>query len=265
MDDKHIIWNTSKFFYCHKDRNDTPYNGLATLNARVNMSGGNSKGTIKDGEHSGIWTFWYKNGKKQKQGECIGSDVRYNRGAPIPIGFWTFWHESGEIEKQGEYKRRKELISSKGSHFFTAKDGIWNYWNEDGNKIKEGIFKNGKADIFSYYFEDGNISQRGKTEYFSKQLVGSNHYSGYQPVGKWTKWYKNGQRLIECNYTRMGSYPSYQSYHGLYTHWYENGQKSEEVRYKWGKKVGIEKTWNEDGTLKFKKDHGRSLLGSLIR
>jgi antitoxin component YwqK of YwqJK toxin-antitoxin module len=261
MDEKNIIWNDSEQFYCEKNNYYARYNGLATLYGQGNLK---SKGTIKDGEHNGVWTFWYKSGQKQKQGECVGSTSL--GGSPIPIGIWTFWNESGAIMKQGEYKkRRKQLISNKGSEFYTAKDGIWIYWNEDGNKIKEGIFKNGKEDIFTYYNEEGNINGRGKSEYFSpRSRYDSEDYDeGNQPVGKWTYWYNNGKKSEECTYRRNNV--GERLYHDLFTKWYENGQKWQEARYKWGVKVGIEMIWNEDGTIKLKKPHGRSLLGRLIR
>jgi antitoxin component YwqK of YwqJK toxin-antitoxin module len=254
MAEKNIIWNNSKHFYCERDRYNTPYNGLATI-YDDNIK---SKGTIKDGKHNSVWTFWFKNGQKQKQGECVGSEKKYYGGQPIPIGFWTYWYESGVIMKQGGYEKGKGLISSD----YTVKDGIWIYWDEDGNKIKEGIFKNSKEVIFTYYYEDGNISRKGRTEYFLPKLVGENKYVGYQPVGKWTTWYKNGQKSEECTYKRNNQ--GERLYHDLFTTWYKNGQKRNEVRYKWGVKVGMEMGWNENGAIKLKQDHGRSFLGRLI-
>jgi len=67
MNKKNIAWNTQKWFYCEgRSRPNTPYNGLATFYDSDNIK---SQGTIKDGKHNGVWTFWYESGQIQKQGE----------------------------------------------------------------------------------------------------------------------------------------------------------------------------------------------------
>jgi len=84
--------------------------------------------------------------------------------------------------------------------------------------------------------------------------------------GKWTEWYKNGQKKEEGTYKDgkedgldIGWYENGQKQleetwkdgkeDGLVTQWYENGQKQLEGTWKDGNIVSY-KEWNEDGSVK---------------
>ena len=64
--------------------------------------------------------------------------------------------------------------------------------------------------------------------------------------GKWTWWYKNGQKEKEGNYKGMGR--RYLKKEGLWTTWYKNGQKFYEKIYKDGELIESKK-WDRDGNL----------------
>ena len=51
------------------------------------------EGERQAGNHIGIWTWWYENGQKQREGQCL------DQGSCI--GKWTYWHENGQKEKEG--------------------------------------------------------------------------------------------------------------------------------------------------------------------
>ena len=67
--------------------------------------------------------------------------------------------------------------------------------------------------------------------------------------GKWTFWYKNGQKRSEGTYKGVDEigHPLQQ---GKWTEWYENGQKKSEITYKDGKEDGLWTYWDENGQKK---------------
>ena len=102
------------------------------------------QGIPKEGR-TGLWTFWFENGKKLSEGQFIDgqphgsmtnwfdsgnklSSGNYKNGRPD--GEWTSWHENG-------------VIASKGSYIGGKQDGVWTYWFENGQKSIEGRSKNG--------------------------------------------------------------------------------------------------------------------------
>ncbi len=79
------------------------------------------KGTCKDGEVDGKWTYWYENGQKKDEGTYKDGELD---------GLSTGWYENGQKESEGTYKNGE-------------KDGKWTYWYENGQKKDEGTFKGG--------------------------------------------------------------------------------------------------------------------------
>ena len=55
----------------------------------------------------GLWTYWYKNGQKSKEGNFEGGDS---------TGIWIWWDKNGQIKKEKKFKNRKK--------------GIWSDYNE---------------------------------------------------------------------------------------------------------------------------------------
>jgi len=100
-------------------------------------SRGYQKGVnVKTGE----WTWWYKNGEKEKAGE-------YKNG--MQVGLWTLWYENGQKMNVSNFTNGK-LESSHG-------------WHENGEKELEAEYKNGELAWSAIWHEDGsvNTSQTG--------------------------------------------------------------------------------------------------------
>ena len=71
------------------------------------------KGTCKDGEVDGKWTYWYENGQKSEE-------RTYKDG--VQYGLYTAWHENGQKSVEGTWWDG-ERISSK-------------CWDEDGDECE---------------------------------------------------------------------------------------------------------------------------------
>jgi len=67
--------------------------------------------TTKDGEYDGLYTYWYENGQKKKEGTYKDGKLD---------GLWTEWYENGQKESEETYKNgeRVEIIGR---------------WNRDGS------------------------------------------------------------------------------------------------------------------------------------
>ena len=98
------------------------------------------------------------------------------------------------------------------------------------NKVPLGMVTNGK------------INGKWTSWYKNGQKYREEHYKDGIPDGLWTKWYENGQKSGEKTY-KDGE-------RGYWTEWYQNGQKRFEVTYEDGKPVEVIGPWNEDGSVK---------------
>lgn len=72
------------------------------------------EGTFKDGERSGTWKAWHRNGNLWSQGE-------YKNGKEN--GLKTVYYENGGKYYEGELRDDNRA-------------GKWTFWNEEGQKIK---------------------------------------------------------------------------------------------------------------------------------
>ena len=89
--------------------------------------------------------------------------------------------------------------------------------------------KNGRKDEERYY-KDGDLVNKTifKYNYLTGQITGQSYKDGKKD-GKWTKWYKDGEKKYEKNYKDGNK-------DGKWTEWHKNGQKKKEENYKDGKK-----------------------------
>jgi hypothetical protein len=98
-----------------------------------------ARGKIHDGERHGMWEFWYKNGRKQLQGEYIKGEKN---------GLWIKWTANGAKLSEVEF------ISGK-------MNGICTDWYENGQKALESMWVLGKRDgTWTYWNSDGTISKK---------------------------------------------------------------------------------------------------------
>lgn len=107
----------------------------------------------------GHFIYFYENGKKSSEGECINNKNE---------GFWTYWHENGQKKSEGKFKN--DLRQDK-----------WIFWHENGQKRLEGFYVDNNAeDKWEYWFEKGEKQSEGKYLHGKKD-------------GNWNYFYKTGQ------------------------------------------------------------------------
>jgi len=73
------------------------------------------EGEYKNGERTGLWTYWYPNGNKWSQGV-------YENG--IENGLKTTWYENGQKYYEGNLKDGNRV-------------GLWKFWDKDGKLLKQ--------------------------------------------------------------------------------------------------------------------------------
>ena len=78
-------------------------------------------GLVVNGRKEGLWTFWYKNGRKKEEGT-------FKEGKEV--GVWKRWHDNGKM------KSKRTIKYGKG-------EGLWTWWYYNGKKESNGTFKNG--------------------------------------------------------------------------------------------------------------------------
>jgi len=97
-----------------------------------------AKGYILEEKRHGKWTFWYKNGEKQLEGEYVRDKK---------TGLWVKWNQNGMRATEGEFlygKMHGKWTDWHGngkkaleSHWVMGKrDGEWKYWNAEGSLEK---------------------------------------------------------------------------------------------------------------------------------
>ena len=103
---------------------------------------------VKDGKKDGLWTWWYENGQKNKEGT-------YKDGKMD--GLWTRWHENGQNKTETTFK------DGKGNGLATS-------WHENGQKDSEGTFKNGKPNgLVTSWHENGQ--KRNEATFKDGELI----------------------------------------------------------------------------------------------
>ena len=165
------------------------------------------KGQCTEGFRSGEWTWYYKDGGKEKRttyfhddGKSKDTNTTFWRNGQIKEEFY-FVREKGKLEwiKEGRYVSYYPNGQLEYEEFYKNDkivDGLYFYYHENGQKRTEGNFKDGKHD------------------------------------GKWVSWHENGQKNSESTYKNLVKY-------GLWTTWWDNGQKAKEEEYIGGKRKKI--------------------------
>jgi antitoxin component YwqK of YwqJK toxin-antitoxin module len=72
-------------------------------------------------QRHGQWTFWYKDGGKQMEGEFEQDK---------PVGKHVWWYSNGQKQAEGEFEAGLEV-------------GKWTWWHTNGQKMTEGEFVDG--------------------------------------------------------------------------------------------------------------------------
>ena len=100
-----------------------------------------AKGRLEDGLRQGMWTFWYRTGAKQMEGE-------YKNG--IQTGLWIKWWPNGNVASQGSFE-------DGWMH------GQWNDWFDNGQKAMESHWDMGrKTGTWTVWDRYGNVVKSQK-------------------------------------------------------------------------------------------------------
>ena len=221
------------------------------------------EGSYTEGKENGNWTYWSKSGQIKKEHNFID-------------GKWIEWNENGQISLEGNYTegnlasetkysyykngQKKEEVNWKGD----KKEGKLTSWFENGQKRQERNYNHDKTDgkFFKWdengqirlegNYTEGNLASETQYSYYEngqKKEVKSSKDDGkrwpyvYQLIndGKFTRWYKNGQKKLEINFINGKR-------NGKYTSWFKNGQKELESNWKDGKEDGKWTHWYDDGS-----------------
>ncbi len=204
---------------------------------------GKSKGEIKDGKKTGLWTFYHSNGKlaeashwnnNLKDGpitifyESGNKEIQANLINGKLSGLFTEWFENGQIKSERNYNNHKLEGLAKSWHkngvleselnFTNGKfNGLCRRWNENGVIVTEVNCKDGK--------EDGS-----STQWYAN---GSKKLEAVWEDGKiisCSVWKPNGEK---CNYTKL------ENGDGVVVDYKEEGQVVSESHFKNGKKLAF--------------------------
>ena len=168
------------------------------------------KGYHQNGIKEGLTTYYYTDGKMQREGFLKNGS---------PNGVWTYWNNKGEKDfefdfgsdlehiilnqlverestfyKPGEDKPYTGVITDENSdagYLFLGKtkngkkDGTWKGWYFNGNKFFERNYKNGeKEGSWSWWYDNNNLKYSG-------------YYSSGIKNGKWIE-YNSDKKIYFC-------------------------------------------------------------------
>ena len=145
-------------------------------------------GTYKNGKYDGDWTWYYPNGKIQKQEEFINGEpegryIEYDEVGNVIVTGSYFeglkagkWREvSGDVVFEGEYRNDRQV-------------GEWISYYTNGKLAFKGTFKGGYPDGEHYFY------------YPNGRLREIQSYSGGIRHGIWKKFLDNGTLFLEEKY-----------------------------------------------------------------
>jgi len=111
----------------------------------------------RDDEQHGRWAKWYRNGKQSECGQVDGVKIVEPRRVRTikEIGHWTYFYENGRKEKEGAFRdgRKDGLwveyypngkMRSEGTYDDERRDGRWTYWQEDGQLVRVDEYQKGR-------------------------------------------------------------------------------------------------------------------------
>jgi antitoxin component YwqK of YwqJK toxin-antitoxin module len=209
---------------CYAPKGQAPYTGwMKTMREDGQIK---EVTQYKDGKRDGLWTEWYENGQKAKQG-CYSDSM---------LGLFTWWYENGHKKEEGNHKDGMQ-------------HGIWTTWYENGQKRWETNFGNGAVlGLCKMWYQNGQKMSEVYWERGKKSAV---------------SWKPNGVKCLLTNlkdgngvlilYNEDGSKKLLETFregekHGLEALWLENGRKEREGNWKNGKLDGTWTKYNDDGT-----------------
>ena len=196
------------------------------------------------GKKQGKWFKIYEGTKKIKyQGEFKDD---------IPVGKFVFYYENGNIKARNSYFNNGKdsyastyhengKLMSTGKYVNQKKDSVWSFLDQYGNYISRDSYKNGEKHgkcVLFYAFnpelDEGQPNLLEVVVYFNGEKE-----------GEYTKYYRNGKKMVQGNYALNEK-------EGKFTTYYSSGKKKTVIHYKHGIKNGYKLNYdgNEEETSK---------------
>ncbi|HEX4958876.1 MAG TPA: hypothetical protein VFV46_11910 [Lacibacter sp.] len=162
---------------------------------------------------TGLWKYYYANGKVEAEGEFEKS---------LKIGNWKFYDLKGSLTEEGEYKKNLRsgvwktysgnTVLSLGKYENNLEDGYWKYFYTNGSLLVEGAYKNGlKTGTWKIYEANNVLSAQGI-------------YENNERVGIWISYYEDGAKSSIVDYAK-----------GKRTIYHKNGTVYQEMEFVIGK------------------------------
>ncbi|HRW96813.1 MAG TPA: hypothetical protein P5104_04725 [Bacteroidales bacterium] len=178
-----------------------------------------AEGAYKNGEKSGKWKFYHRNGNIEQTGEFD----QHGR----PVGKWLWYYPSGNLlreenyikgkadgmmieyteegdilaqgdyidgEEEGQWKYNLGNYSEEGGYSYGLRHGVWKHFYEDGSLKFEGEFIDGKPHgTHTFYWDNGNV--KDKINYESGIREGEAQSFNYDGTLLITIMYERGKEI----------------------------------------------------------------------
>lgn len=190
--------------------------------------------TDAKGRRQGAWRDFYANGQLRYEGQfkndkCKGTFKYYDEQGNLKAT--NDFDKSGERALNKTYATNGRVIAT-GYYLNQKKEGEWKYYDANSGQLRLAEQnKNGKVHGWSRLYNPNN----GK-------LAEEVQYVDGQPEGQCHKFSDTGVMLMECTYHNGMLEGPTKSY-------YPSTALKEEGQYAKGQKVGLWKTYNEDGDV----------------
>ncbi len=154
------------------------------------------------------------------------------------------------LSREWRWTDEKYYLYQEVTHVNGSEEGPARLWYENGALQSDGVRKDGRCKVCKSWFPSGKMksetAKSKRTDYFEsgkKKSQGPMHKDGYSQIGKWSHWYSNG------NLKSVGSYAKDGSHHkdGKWTTYFKTGQKESEGVYRAASQYGKWTTWYENG------------------
>lgn len=141
----------------------------------------------EEGDKIGVWSYYYGNGQLKKEENYVKDELE---------GYVSVYYPNGQLKSRLLYVRIN-------ANFTEIKDSTYTFYYENGNISERGQMINGlRNGLWEEWYENG--VRKSKGNYISKQYV----FCGIVPfdvdyllkVGKWTYWHSNGKKMAQGEY-----------------------------------------------------------------
>ena len=217
------------------------------------------QGFHKNNIRDGLTTYYYENGRKQKEGHL---SANLERKLSKPEGIWTYWNVDGQVDFTFDYGKNLEHVkfnqlSKMGEDelLYKQDDNTTPFTGviADENKEEEYIFLgrtlNGKKDgPWIRWYKNRKVPEVVLIDIPEPQPRGT-WSGGKKELGAWKNGKKHGLWTTYYANQEIKDIGTYENgvYNGKWAFYYENGNKEKEGTLKDGNAHDIWIFYNEKG------------------